>query len=349
MLPALPPLPPDPAESPVADEDTYAEQLAAMIGKFVTERAQQPPGSVALRDAHAKILGVVRATLRVPADLPAELAHGVFHPGAEYNAWVRFSNGDSALQSDGKRDGRGMAIKLCGVPADRGPRLPGDTEAATQDFVMIDNPVFFVRDAKDYVEFVKLKLGGKSQPELRFVFGAWPPRVRSLINMLAILKQPTNVLAQTFHSMTPYRLGPHVVKVSARPLTPSVARTDDGDSSLRAALEAQLAARSVCFALEVQRRADTGLPVEDATRHWSEDVAPREKVAELVIDKQACGSDPQRAFGDRLSFSPWHGLMAHRPLGSLNRMRRAVYPTSSTARHGINKTPPIEPTGAETF
>ena len=39
----------------------------------------------------------------------------------------------------------------------------------------------------------------------------------------------------------------------------------------------------------------------------------------------------------------------HRPLGSLNRMRRMAYPASSTLRHGLNQTPPIEPTGDETF
>ncbi len=44
-----------------------------------------------------------------------------------------------------------MAIKLLGVP---GPKL-ADDEKETQDFLLINSPVFFVRNAADYVELSK--------------------------------------------------------------------------------------------------------------------------------------------------------------------------------------------------
>jgi hypothetical protein len=242
-----------------------------------------------------------------------------------------------------------MAVKLCGVPA--GERLPGDTETTTQDFVMIDHPVFFIRNARDYVEFVDGKLAGQSP--LRFIFPSWWRfwrwRLHELRIMLGLQKNPPSHLGQTYHSMTPYKLGPHVVKLRARPLGEVARRTDDSADSLRAALEQQLATGEARFAFEVQRRGDTGLSVEDATVTWSEAAAPFTEVAEIVIPAQTFSSDAQRAFGDRLSYSPWHGLMAHRPLGSLNRMRRRVYPASSVLRHDLNATPTIEPTGDETF
>ena len=347
---ALPPLPPDPAESPTPDEDGYAAQLAEMIGAFVAKRV--PADQTTLRDAHAKILGVARATVDVRADLPDELAYGVFRPGASYKAWVRFSNGNTDARSDGERDGRGMAIKLCGVAIPPEARLPGDVEAATQDFVMIDNPTFFVRDAKDYLEFVQIKLAGKSYPEVRFCLPSWWPgswRVRSLAIALAIAKDPPTVLAQTFHSMTPYRLGPEVVKLSARPLERARPRAGEGAESLRTALTEQLRTRGMRYALEVRRRGDRLLPVEDATASWSDADAPPVVVATITFPPQDIDHAEQRAFGDRLSFSPWHGFMAHRPLGSLNRIRRAVYPASADARHDHNHTPPVEPTGDETF
>lgn len=342
---ALTPLPPDPAESPTPEESAYADELAQLIRDFVA-RAKQ--GERAFRDAHAKILGVAKATVDVPADLSDDLAYGVFRPGASYKAWVRFSNGNSSPQSDGERDGRGMAIKLCDVAIPPEARLPDDTETASQDFVMIDNPVFFVRDAKDYLEFVRIKMAGKSMPEVRFCLPSlWPGswHVKSLAIVLGLAKDPRSVLAQTFHSMTPYRLGPHVVKFSARPLGPVRPRTDESADSLRAALQAQLAADGARFALEVRRRGDTLLPVEDATASWND--VPAERVATITFAPQRIDSDAYRAFGDALSFSPWHGFMAHRPLGSLNRMRRAVYPESSTVRHDHNHTPPFEPDGTE--
>jgi prostaglandin-endoperoxide synthase 2 len=65
-------------------------------------------------------------------------------------------------------------------------------------------------------------------------------------------------------------------------------------------------------------------------------------VARLIIPSQ--GFDTAgRAFGENLSFSPWHGLDAHRPLGGINRVRRTVYQTISRVRHEINGVPGAEP------
>lgn len=43
-----------------------------------------------------------------------------FLPGKTYQAWIRFSNGSKdAQQADIKKDARGMAIKLLGVPGEK--------------------------------------------------------------------------------------------------------------------------------------------------------------------------------------------------------------------------------------
>ena len=39
---------------------------------------------------------------------------------------------------------------------------------------------------------------------------------------------------------------------------------------------------------------------------------------------------------DRLAFRPWHGLAAHRPLGSVNRLRRAGYEELGKQRTDLN-------------
>jgi hypothetical protein len=51
--------------------------------------------------------------------------------------------------------------------------------------------------------------------------------------------------------------------------------------------------------------------------------------------------------GERMSFSPWHGLEAHRPLGSINEARRPVYRELAGLRSQLNTAPLIVPSAQE--
>ena len=44
-----------------------------------------------------------------------------------------------------------------------------------------------------------------------------------------------------------------------------------------------------------------------------------------------------------LSFTPWHTLAEHRPLGGINRIRRSAYRASSAVRHQLNGVAEKEP------
>jgi hypothetical protein len=66
-------------------------------------------------------------------------------------------------------------------------------------------------------------------------------------------------------------------------------------------------------------------------------------VATIVIPKQNFDTPEQNTFGENLSFNPWHSLPEHRPLGSLNRMRKMVYERISRVRHEMNSVPRREP------
>ena len=46
-----------------------------------------------------------------------------------------------------------MAIKLLGVAGEK--LLDDEKDATTQDFVLIDHPVFFIKDVADYVPFME--------------------------------------------------------------------------------------------------------------------------------------------------------------------------------------------------
>lgn len=115
--------------------------IAAMVEARVRAAAVDCP---ARRDAHQKAHGCVEAEFEVLDSLAPELRVGLFREARRYRALVRFSNGSETPQSDSAGDGRGMAVKVMGV---------GQSRSGTQDFVMINNPAFFVRNPADYVDF----------------------------------------------------------------------------------------------------------------------------------------------------------------------------------------------------
>ena len=69
---------------------------------------------------------------------------------------------------------------------------------------------------------------------------------------------------------------------------------------------------------------------------WSETEAPFYHVAKITIPQQVFDTPEQNERCENLSFSPWHALPDHRPLGVVNRMRRTIYHNISRTRHEMN-------------
>ena len=83
------------------------------------------------------------------------------------------------------------------------------------------------------------------------------------------------------------------------------------------------------------------MPVEDTTVEWSEKDSPFVPVARLDIPPQQFEANNSVCEG--LSFSPWHSLPEHRPIGVMNRIRKAVYLEVSRYRRQMNGVPLCEP------
>jgi hypothetical protein len=303
----------------------------------------------AQRDAHAKQHGCVRADFTVLASSPAAMRQGVFAEAHAFHAWVRFSN---AVGSDDQAGlARGMAIKLLGVSGRK--ILPDQADATTQDFLLVNYPVFNIRTAADYVDFLTKSSAG----QLPFFFRAHPESERITA---AIAAQPVgNPLLQRYFSMTPYALGSSNVKYSAKPVSCGTGETlhDEGNGArssgpdyLRSAMNTSLAAGASCFLFMVQRQTDPAtMPIDDSTILWSEELAPFVEVASITILPQRFDSPGQQAFCENLSYTPWHALPVHQPLGTINRIRRVVYDATSSLRHRLNGVPRREPSGEEHF
>ncbi len=97
------------------NEKEIARKIAVAIEVGVRRKFVR--GQTARRDAHPKAHGCVAAKFKVEKNLEKDLAKGIFIPGKTYDAIIRFSNADEdSNRPDYKGDGRGMAIKLFGVP-----------------------------------------------------------------------------------------------------------------------------------------------------------------------------------------------------------------------------------------
>lgn len=278
--------------------------------------------------------------------LPDRLAKRIFIPGKVYQAWIRFSNGSGdATKADIKGDARGMAIKVLGVPGIK--LLEDEDQANTQDFIMINHPVFFANDLGRYLSLIR------DQNSDNFFRRLLIPFDLGLKGTLIALKtnssKISNPLQTRYWSMVPYQLGTgsdrNAVKFSARSCS---ATTDPmpqkpGHDFLRAALRNTLQRSDACMEFLVQPRTSNGMDVEDSMTEWKEAKAPFYQVATIRIPQQDFDSSDQNAFCENLSFSPWHALPEHKPLGITNRLRRAIYDQISRTRHEMNSTKRQEP------
>ena len=298
------------------------------------------------RDQHPKAHGCVEATFEVHDDLPPSLRRGLLAEPRAYPAWVRFSSSASgpAFRSDEKRDAHGMAIKVCEVPGEK--VLPAERDARTQDFVLANSKVFFCRDASDYVDLASRMSRGKL---IGFFFPGPNPlgwRLRELRNLLvATQRKVLNPLAIQYWSQTPSALGGLAVKYSASPRgrRPG-AGAASGQDRLEEAMAEHLRSDSSTFDFMVQVRGDPDrMPIDDPTVEWNERASPFVTVATIHIPSQGFTSPEQKAFAENLSFTPWHSLPEHQPLGAINRIRRDVYEAISITRHELNGAPRNEP------
>lgn len=325
------------------NENILAEQIAEQIGQSIR---QKYTAGHALRDAHPKAHGCVRAEFHVSKSLPSNLAKGVFIPDKSYSAWIRFSNASGdATQADNKKDARGMAIKILGVTGRK--ILENDDQAMTQDFIMINHPVFFVNEPQRYLSFIE-NVNSKSmikKLQIPFTLG-----LQGTINAVkASNSKISNPIQARYWSMVPYQLGlgtdRQAVKYSARPCTPNKVEIPNKPSHdfLREALRKNLETSDACMEFLIQPRTTSKMLVEDSMTEWKEDKAPFYQIATIHIPKQIFDTPEQNEFCENLSFTPWHALPEHRPLGTINRLRKVIYENISTIRHEMNAVPRQEP------
>jgi Catalase len=355
---------------PLTEFERVVEGEASLIGQMARIAAESVVTnhcamrkrnvfSCAMRDQHAKSHGCVRAEFIVREDLPEEFSTSLFRAGARYPAIVRFSNGNGKSVSDRRIDARGMSIKLLHV---EGPTVlrsiaPDKTPCGEHDFLFSSYPVFFCKNVVDYSRLIHAVVAPLDTWPERFAAGLlwigfvvrYPRQFFTFIRTgLILIDDP---LTATYHSMSPYLFGrDKVVRYRVGPAEParkaywfsrilSWLRSKNflGEALVRDLDPAQHQGSDE-FALDFSvwiRHSASAADVEDASLWWTAPLDRVVRLATLVIPRQSLAQDEQFDC-ERMMFSPWNCVPEHRPIGSINRMRLAVYLASLQVRKKLN-------------
>lgn len=311
----------------------------------------------AIRAVHAKAHGVLHGTMQILDNLSPQLAQGLFAKPGTYQVAMRFSTLPGDILDDSVSTPRGLAVKVIGV---EGARLPGSEGDATQDFIMVNGPAFSAPTAAKFLGNLKMLAATTDKAEgLKKTMSAVARSTESLIEAFggksATIttmggQKQTNILGETFYSQVPILYGAYIAKFSVAPIFDLSLLTDGpidtgNPNALREAVSAYFATKGGEWEFRVQLCTDLDtMPIEDASVAWPEDQSPYLVVARLAVEPQdSWSAEGIAAVDEGLSFSPWHGLAAHRPLGSVMRARNSTYTNSVNFRSQHNGCPIHEP------
>lgn len=355
---AFRPLPFEPTFEEIPDDEAQTSEELGKALHSIMETTFKDNGH-ATRSVHAKAHGLLRGRITVLDNLPAELAQGAFAVPGTLPVVLRFSTNPGDILDDKVSTPRGLALKIIGV---EGSRLPGSEGAVTQDFVMINAKAFTSATPKSFLKSLKLlaKTTDKA-PGLKSAFSALLRGLEATIESVGgesgTLKSlgghpQTHILGESFSTVAPILYDVYYAKLAVVPISPSLTALTGqhvdfayNPNGLREAVKTYFARNMGIWEVRVQLATDLEkMPIEDASIEWPEKLSPYITVARIEVDAQdAWASGNVEKIDDGMSFSPWHGLAAHRPLGGVMRVRKPSYEMSARFRSEHNGCPIHEP------
>jgi hypothetical protein len=316
----------------------------------------------AYRPVHAKSHGVLVGTLKIHSDLPERLTQGLFATAESHPVILRFSTNPGDLLADSVSSPRGLAIKVLNVAGEMISSHSGNT---TQDFVCINAKAFGAPDPAGFLEQLKVLDKTLEYPEtVKQVVSTIARGTNLALRAIGIhsgaldnLGHPyTHMLGETFTTVAPIRYGDYIAKIGIVPasenlkaLTGKHVDAGHGFNPLEEGIREFFQMNTGTWEVQAQLGLDGATtPIEDASKEWPEDRTPWKAVATLIVPPQESYSDARQVFVDeQLSFSPWHCLAAHQPLGGIMRSRRNAYEAAQMFRAQRNLRRHVEPHSIE--
>ena len=333
-------------------DDEVETQRGLTEAMLAIQRKTHADTGYAHRAVHAKAHGYLKAKFEVLPDLPTSFAQGLFESPATYDTILRFSTTPGDVLDDNVSTPRGVALKVLGVS---GARLPGSESDTTQNYVLGNSPSFQVATAAGFLKQLKILAAttGHAEPVkealsvLSRTTNAGLEKVGLKSATLTTLagQAITELLGDSFYSQAAILHGDYFAKVVLAPVaTELVALSGKAldvsghPDAIRESVQRYFAALPAVWELRVQlATVIEAMPVEDSATEWPEDESPYVAVARVNANPQQSWSEELWAEVESgLAFSPWIGLAAHRPLGSIMRARRPAYAAAREYRGQTN-------------
>jgi catalase len=278
---------------------------------------------------------------------------------------MRFSTNPGDLLADNVSSPRGLAVKILEVS---GETLPNHAGHTTQDIVCVNTDVFSAPHPAAFLE--QIKVFDKTLEVSESVKHAVSVTARTVNAAIGVVglhsaalegigAPATHILGESFTTVAPLRFGRYVAKIGIAPASQNLKKLKDeaidldADYNALAALiyrffrhETAVWEVKVQLALSPEQGAEEKdrFPIEDASKAWPAEVSPWQTVGRITVLPQATYSDARQRFVDeQMSFSPWHALVAHQPLGGIMRARLKAYEEAAKYRAERNGHPHVEP------
>jgi catalase len=284
------------------------------------------------RAAHAK--GTLCGGTFTATPEAAALSRAQHFNGEPVRTHVRFSNGSGDPGNhDGQRDGRGMAVKFY-------------VDGGTTDIVCLNLPVFFVRNAEDFLAFNRARkpdpATGTPNMEAVGAFLADHPETLAAVHAALSTPPAASYLQVAYRSLHSFRLVDaagegRFVRYEFVPEAGEAELSDEDSMSrdagyLQADLAERLAAGPATFTLRLQL-AGEGDAIDDPTVAWPEDRVTVD-AGRLEIDRIA--SDEREQGDDVLVFDPTRVIDGVELSGdAILQARRGAYAHSVLRRSGV--------------
>lgn len=356
-------------ERPQVDEHVVFDELSRTMQHITRTMASRYRH--AYRPVHAKSHGVLVGTFEVLPDLPRHLAQGLFAVAGSHPVILRFSTNPGDLLSDNVSSPRGLAIKVLNV---EGEKVANHAGQPTQDFVCVNANVFGAPDPETFLKQIKLFDKNLETPE--GVKHAVSVAARATNAVLKAVHLPsatlegigapaTHILGESFSTVAPLRFGDYVAKIGIAPssgnlkdLTGKSIDLGEDYNALENVIAKFFRKDSAVWDVKVQlalaapdpnvEEKEKDFPIEVADKPWPETESPWQTVARIIVQAQDSYSDQRQLFVDeQLSFSPWHALEQHRPLGGIMRSRLKAYEEARKYRAQRNAREILEPTSID--
>jgi hypothetical protein len=349
--------------------DELMTRIIAFWEKLVHESPKTEGTGRAVRGAHAKTLGVVKAEVEMLQDAPAAYAQGIYAKPGRHDALIRFSSASNHLGPDAHLGPvLGFAIKIFDV---EGPKLVDEQpDSTTFDLVLKNSPTFVANTARHYL--VLQEVGNDSPKYLARGKAGFRELLTDLLTGKGTFEQSDwawdevfafvkaaqtpvrNPLLSTYWTMGAVHHGDFVAKVRVAPAPESGAHVihreldlTSGPDVFGPTLVDELQGRAFDFDLQVQICTDLdAMPVNEATVEWPEELSPFVTVARVHLPRQDLSRPENLEKGDALAFNQWRVTDEHRPLGEIMHVRR-IYTASAKVRRTLNHQPQAEPKSAD--